>query len=112
MLDNLESHKDSLLFNSGWVTYVWVVAISIWGGIVSYFGKNVKFTWASLVAQLSSSSFAGLMTAFACQYAGISGPLMGVFCGVAAHMGTPALINLAMKLKFVRNLLDDKVDTK
>lgn len=109
MIENVDSHKDSVLFGVGWITYVWVLAISIWGGIVSYLGKRRKFSWASLVAQLSSSSFAGLMTAFACQYAGISCPLMGVLCGVAAHMGTPALIELAMKFKPVKALLEDKV---
>lgn len=112
MLENVESHKDSFLFTSGWVTYVWVLAISIWGGLVSYLGKRKKFTWAGLVAQLSSSSFAGMMTAFACQYAGISGPLMGVLCGVAAHMGTPALIQLAMRFKPVRAMLEDKLEAE
>lgn len=110
MLDNVEPAKDSLIFNSGWITYCWVLAISIWGGLVSYMSKRKKFSWAGLTAQLSSSSFAGLMTAFACQYAGISGPLMGVLCGVAAHMGTPALIDLAMRFKPVRNLLEEKVE--
>jgi hypothetical protein len=79
--------------------------ISIWGGLVSFFEKKEKFSWVSLFAHLSSSSFAGWMTFLGCQYAHISGPLVGIFCGVAAHMGTPALLKLASKFKIVREVL-------
>lgn len=108
MFENVEPQRDSVIFNSGWLTYLGVFAISIWGGMVSYLNRVGGFTWRSLFAQLSSSSFAGVMVFFACQYAGISGPLSGVLIGIGAHMGTPALIALAMKLKLVRNLLDEK----
>jgi len=115
MLDNVNmNHKDSgVLFHSGWLTYLGIMAISLWGGLVSYFEKRSTFSWKTLIAHLSSSSFAGMMTFFACEYAGISGPLTGVLCGVAAHMGTPALIRFAMKLKIVRDVLaDEKGQTK
>lgn len=85
-------------FNNGeLLTYLWVIAVSFWGGMVSYFDKMKKFSWKNLAMHLSSSSFAGLMTFLLCQSAGITGPLAGVFCGVAAHMGTPALIKLLMR---------------
>lgn len=107
MLENVDmNHKGSLLFSSGWFTYIVVMAISLWGGLVSYFERKARFSWGSLVAHLTSSSFAGMMTFFACEYAGISGPLTGVLCGVAAHMGTPALIRFASKLKIVRDAID------
>lgn len=69
--------------------------------------NNTKYSAASLFAQLVSSSFAGVMVFFACQHAGMSGPLTGVLIGVGSHMGTPALIKLAMKLKVVRDILTD-----
>ncbi len=106
MFENVDAPKDGL-FTSGWITYAGVLGISIWGGLVSYMDKGRKFTWRSLIAQLSSSAFAGVLVFFACQYANISGPLTGVLIGVGSHMGTPALIALAMKLKVVRNLLAD-----
>lgn len=113
MFENLEPAKESAtLFNSGWLTYLGVFLISTWGGIVRYLNSGTKFSWATLFAQLASSSFAGLMVYFACLYAGISGPLTGVLIGVGSHMGTPALISLAMRLKAVRNLLSDEKDQK
>jgi hypothetical protein len=108
MLDNIESHKDSILFNSGWLAYGSVMAVSIWGGLVSYFEKREKFSWSGLTAQLLSSSFAGMMTALVCQYANLPTPLMGALSGVAAYMGTPAMVKLARKLKWVRELMDSK----
>lgn len=106
MIDNVGQHKDSFVHGSGWLPYLGVVAISLWGGLVSYFEKKTKFSWLTLFAHLLSSSFAGMMTYFACESAGISGPLTGVVIGVASHMGTPAMIRLAMKLKIVRNVLE------
>jgi hypothetical protein len=96
--------------NSGIVTYAWVIGISLWGGIVSYFDKKEPFNMVRLIAHLSSSSFAGLMTFFLCQYGNMPGPLTGVLCGVAAHMGTPALIKLAMRLKYVRQFFAESPD--
>jgi hypothetical protein len=93
---------------AGIVTYLWVIGVSLWGGLVSYFDKKEKFSWVSLFAHLSSSSFAGLMTFFLCQYGHVPGPLTGVLCGVAAHMGTPALL----KMKIIRQFLDKEMDEK
>lgn len=98
--------------NTGLITYAWVLGISIWGGVTSYFEKKEPFSWMNLFAHLCSSSFAGLMTYFLCQYGEIPGPLTGVLCGVASHLGTPALIKLAMKLKFVKQFFEDDSDKK
>lgn len=104
-LNKLSSVDASKLFQ-GWTAYLGVIAISLWGGIVRFLESKEAFSWRNLVAQLSSSSFAGMLTFFACQYANVNGPLTGVLCGVAAHMGTPALIALASKLKVVKNFLE------
>lgn len=92
--------------NSEYITYLWVIGVSLWGGVVSYFEKKEPFSWVNLFAHLSSSSFAGLMTFFLCQYGNVPGPLTGVFCGLAAHMGTPALIKLVKRLKPVKQFID------
>lgn len=105
MFENAETYT-SKFFHSGWTAYLGVLTISLWGGIVRFLESKQPFSWKNLVAQLTSSSFAGMMTFLGCQYAGIDGPLTGVLCGVAAHMGTPAIIALAMKLKVVRDALD------
>ena len=98
-----EVDKEQFL-NSDWFTYAWVLAVSVWGGLVSFFEKREPFTWVRLVAQILSSSFAGMMTFYVCQYGNVPDPLIGVFCGVAAHMGTPALL----RMKVIRQFLDDK----
>lgn len=97
--------KGSLL-TSGVIVYIWVIGVSLWGGLVSFLEKDAPFSWAKLFAHLLSASFAGLMTYYICQAGSVPEPLTGVFCGVAAHMGTPALL----KMKVVRQFLnkDDK----
>ena len=91
----------------GWFTYLWVIGVSLWGGVVSFFEKkDEKFSWQRLVAHLSSSSFAGLMTFYICQYGDVPEPLTGVFCGLAAHMGTPALL----RTKVIKQFLESKED--
>ena len=97
----LEQVKDSIL-ESSWITYLWVASISLWGGLVSYFEIKEPFSFVRLLAHLSSSSFAGLLTFYVCQYGSVPEPLTGALCGVAAHMGTPALL----KLKVIRQFLD------
>jgi hypothetical protein len=93
--------KEQLL-TSATFTYLWVIGVSLWGGLVSYFEKKEPFSFKQLFAHLSSASFAGLMTFYLCQYGHVPEPLTGVFCGVAAHMGTPALL----KMKIIRQFLD------
>lgn len=101
--------KEQLL-NSTTFTYAWVIGVSIWGGLVSFFEKKEPFSFMRLVAHLTSSSFAGLMTYYLCQYGHVPEPLTGVFCGVAAHMGTPALLRMKIIRQFLNkgDLKDDK----
>lgn len=94
------------LVNSTWISYLWVVGVSLWGGVTSYLEKKEPVTFITFAAHISSASFAGLMTFLLCQYGSIPGPLTGICCGVASHLGTPALIKLAMKLKIVRDFFD------
>lgn len=93
---------------SEYITYLWVLAVSLWGGLVSYFDKVKRFSWSKLAVHLSSSAFAGVMTYLLCEAAGVRGPMMGVLCGVSAHMGTPALIKLLMKHKLFKRVLGDE----
>ena len=93
--------KESLL-TSDVIVYIWVMGVSLWGGLVSFLEKDAPFTWAKLFAHLTSASFAGLMTYYLCQASNVPEPLTGVFCGLAAHMGTPAL----MRMKIIRQFLD------
>lgn len=106
MFENLESSRDSFWVTGFW-PYLGVVGISVWAGLVSFFSKKRKFTWASLFAHLLSSSFAGVMAYLLCIAMSIPGPMIGVACGIAGHMGTPAFIKLARRFKIVRDLMGD-----
>lgn len=106
MFDHVDQNKEPLFMATGWISYISVVVISLWGGMVSYFGKKSKFGWCDFLAHLSSSSFAGMMTFFACQHVGITGALTGVLCGIAAHMGTPALVALLKKMPVVKSFFE------
>lgn len=100
--------KEQLLSLSEWlsnnevVTYLWVAGTTFWGALVSYFDKKEPFKWRNFFAHMSSAAFASLMVALAYQASGAPpGPIMGVLCGIAAHMGTPAIIKLLKKNKSV-----------
>lgn len=103
----IENAKESILESSIFI-YLWVIGVSLWGGLVSYFEIKEPFSLLRLLAHLSSSSFAGLMTFYICQYGNVPAPLVGVFCGVAAHMGTPALL----KMKIIRQFLEKNSEGK
>jgi len=114
MFENVDTSKlastDFSKLFQGWGAYIGIMFLSLWGGIVRFLQSKEAFSFRSLMAQLSSSGFAGMMAFFACQYFNVNGPLTGCLCGMAAYLGTPALIALAMKLKVVKNFL--AVETK
>jgi hypothetical protein len=83
--------------NSEYAAYVTVAVATFWGGLVSYYDKMTTFSWKKLAIHMMSSSFAGLVVAMLAQAAGLSVPLVGALAGLAAHMGTPAVVNLLMK---------------
>lgn len=89
------------------VAYLWVAGTTFWGGLVSYFDKNEPFQWRNFIAHLSSAAFASLMVALLCQATNVNGPIMGVLCGVAAHMGTPGIMKLLKKNKTVAAFFGD-----
>lgn len=110
MIDNIDG-KSEIFLHTGWLNYLAVMAISLWGGLVSYFGKKRKFQWGEFIAHQASASFAGLLAFFACEHANVTGPLMGIVIGVVGYSGTPALVRMLMKLKDVQRVLfGDKTD--
>lgn len=72
--------------------------ISVWGGIAAYVQRvkrtSRSFQWKEALFECVISSFAGLITHYLCQWAGIEGPLSVVLVAISAHMGTKALSNL------------------
>ena len=81
------------------LTYAWVLLLSIWGGVVSFIRRvkegtaqphNLMELWGGIV----TSAFAGIVTFYLCEFAGISGVLAAVMVAIAGHMGTRAIYQI------------------
>ncbi|WP_201353804.1 phage holin family protein [Hydrogenimonas urashimensis] len=81
--------------NVPFVTYLWVLALSLWGGIASNIRKvrngTVRFSISELVGDVVISGFIGLLTYFICEYYEVATMLTAVFVGISGHMGTKAI---------------------
>jgi hypothetical protein len=79
------------------LTYGWVIGMAALGGVASYFKKlkdgHVRvFSVCEFVGELVVSAFAGIITFFICQHAGIDGVTSAAFVGIAGHMGSKAIM--------------------
>ena len=83
------------------VTFFWVIALSAWGGIVSYLHKveklGLRFSLIKLAAEIFTSGFVGVMTFLLCDAAKLSWEVSAALVGVSGHMGTRALFILENK---------------
>lgn len=74
------------------LTYAWVLLLAVFAGFVSYMRKlknrsNKTFNALELVAELSASALAGLITFYLFDALGASHVLTAAFVGIAGHMG-------------------------
>jgi len=78
------------------LTYLWVIGLSSWGGIVGYI-RRVKsrnlahFSLAELIGEMVISGFVGVMTFYLCESAKIEGVFAAALVGISGHMGSRAL---------------------
>lgn len=90
-------HKDPS--NYPMITYIWVIALSVWGGIVHHI-KKVKsgavnrFSFSELIGDIFISGFIGVMTFYLCEYGGFDQMLTAFLVGISSHMGTRGLMML------------------
>lgn len=81
----------------GLVTYAWVVVLSAWGGTVRFIRKvkagemSAKQATLTLLGELVTSVFAGVVTFYACEANAVSPLWTAVLVSVAGHMGGKAL---------------------
>jgi hypothetical protein len=92
----LEPPKSPSPFTYDVLTYLWVIGLSILGGIVSFLrklreGHARAFNIVEFVGEVFTSGFAGLLTFWLCQAGNIDPLLTAVFIGIAGHMGSRAL---------------------
>lgn len=77
------------------LTYAWVVVVSMFGGLVSFIRRRnattpkvpMKEQLGILFGELAISAFAGLITYWLCQYWGLHSALTAVFIAVSGHLG-------------------------
>ena len=77
----------------GWITYVWVMLLSTWGGLVSWIRKRREgvarpFNAMELIGELVTSAFAGVMTFLLCELSGTPPLLTAALVGISGHMGS------------------------
>jgi len=100
--DVVDAVKDPSSFS--WMAYLWVVILSIWGGVVSYVRKVQKGTihkWSltELLGELVVSSFAGMLTFLICEWANLPPLLTAAFVGISGHMGSRGIFLLEKYFK-------------
>jgi hypothetical protein len=81
------------------LTYLWVVAMSIWGGIASYVNKVRRgelqaWSLMELIAEVVVAGFVGMLTFWLCEASSINPLLTAALVGISSHMGTRALFQL------------------
>jgi hypothetical protein len=88
-------------FNVAWLTYLWVLLLSIWGGVVSYIskvrsGQCSRFNLTELIGDITTSGFVGLLTFWLCQATHLNEWVTAVFIGISGHMGARALLKFEL----------------
>ena len=81
------------------ITYVWVMALSAFGGLVSFSRKlrdgavrAVNVT--EFVGEIVTSAFAGLLTFWLCESSGMDKLISAVMIAVSGHMGSRAIFRV------------------
>lgn len=89
------------------LTYLWVFVLSVFGGFVHYLKKvrenaTPRFNLSELLGDLITSAFAGVVTFYLCEAAGINSMATAALVGISGHMGSRALFMFEtwMKKKF------------
>lgn len=84
---------------TGFITYGWMIALSMLGGLVAFIRKlnqstepkPLKVIFMRLFGELIISAFAGIITVLLCIYWDLPLVLIGVLSGIAGHLGGKAI---------------------
>lgn len=86
-------------FDYSVLTYVWVLSLSAFGGLVNW-SRKVKegharpFNVAEFVGELVTSAFAGLLTFWLTEAAGMNSMLSAVLIAISGHMGSRTIFRI------------------
>ena len=94
------------------LSWLFLILLSLWGGWASFVRKMREgharaWNITELVGELVISGFTGIVTAHLCDAAGAPGALKYALVGIAAHMGSRALVRFESVLNAKLNLPAD-----
>lgn len=77
-------------------TYGFMLVMAIFGGFVSWYAKVRRneipgSSLFHLIGEITTSAFAGLVTFFICEYAGLPQVITAPLVGIAGHMGAKVI---------------------
>lgn len=84
--------------NYSMITYFWVLGLSAWGSLVQVIRRatdgdlSLKQKIQFIIAEVTISTFAGMVTFFLCEWAQMDKMLSAAFIAISGHMGARAII--------------------
>lgn len=86
-------------FDYGVLTYLWVLCLSAFGGIVNFSRKlrdsrTTPFRLTEFIGEIATSSFAGLLTFWLCEAAGVDRLIAACCIAISGHMGSRAVFKI------------------
>lgn len=95
------------------LTYLWVIALGMWGGLVSFYGKLRKgevriFNITELIGEIVTAGFVGVLTFWLCESSELNPLLSAALIGISGHMGSRGIY--AMELLMSNKLGIDVKD--
>src|SRR3989338_2056550 len=82
--------------NYSLLTYLWVIAIASWGGVVNFHrkmraGHARAFNLVEFIGEITTSAFVGVVTFWMCEAGGINPLISAALIAVSGHMGGRAI---------------------
>lgn len=80
--------------NYAFISYVWIFALAMFGGAVSYLRKlknGRKWKVTDFLVEMITAAFAGLITFFLCNWVGIDNIGTAALTGISGHFSSKAI---------------------
>lgn len=75
----------------GWVTFVTIVVLAVWGGLINYLSRvrsaMKTFSWGELLLEISISAFAGLLIGLMAFSFEVNTYMCMALAGISGHAG-------------------------
>lgn len=78
------------------LTYLWVILLSAWGGVVSFYAKFKRgevraCNFIELTGEIVTAGFAGVLTFWFAEAANLNPLITAALVGISGHMGSRAI---------------------